>query len=172
MAWAKTKIKHMDIYIPNALNVSFRISAFEFEKDYICGHFAEAAAQVMIAALSLYEGYDPDIEWQDSEKRRRMLHDRCGIPVSAYIDYNKPLLTAQTVEVMVRYICENAVYDYDTREYRDFPMPTEASEILSYFDDVKLYFVGEDHFGGSGAASWVALKEDTFLWVRYSGLSD
>lgn len=104
--------KHRDIHIPDSLNESFSISAFEFEKDYIC-----------------------------------------GIPVSAYIDYNKPLLTAQTVEVMVRYICENAVYDYDTGEYRDFPLPPEASEILSYFDDVKLYFVGDDHFGGSGAAS-------------------
>ena len=54
------------------------------------------------------------------------------------------------------------------------PVNTGAPRSISdpfVFDDVKLYFVGDDPFGGSGAASWVALKEDTFLWVRYSGLS-
>lgn len=73
---------------------------------------------------------------------------------------------------MTEYICLNAVYDHETRKSRDYVLPDDVKAMFAYFNDVKLYTVGEVRYGGDGVNDWIAMKEDSFLWVRYSGFTD
>lgn len=172
MHWAKTKTKHMDFSIPHSLNESFCISVIGFEKGYVREHFTEAAAQVMMAATTLYETFDADKEWQDDEERRDKLTTYWGAPVWEYLEYKKLELEEWSFDEMTRYFCVNGIYDHEIHRSKDYELTPEAQEALAYFHDVKLYCVGEEVYSGDGGRSWTALKNDTFLWVKYSGLSD
>ncbi|MBR5372808.1 MAG: hypothetical protein IK130_11415 [Oscillospiraceae bacterium] len=172
MKWAKTETKHFEFRIPNSLNAFFCISAIGFEKGFVRDHFEEAAVQVMIAAPTLYEEFDADKEWQDDEQRRDKLNNHLGVPVREYLEYKELELTEDSIDNMTGYICVNAIYDRSTCSYKDYALPQNALEMLSFFNDVKLYSIGEERCSGNGGRSWMALKDDTFLWVKYSGLSD
>ena len=128
----------------------------------------------MIAAVTLYNELDAYGEWQDDALRRDKLTTYWGMPVWEYLEYKDIELTECSFDGMKEYICEKAVYDCELHKYRDYELPPAALDMLAYFDDVKLYAVGESCCSGCcvSGKSWIALKDDTFLWGEYSGMSD
>lgn len=175
MSWAKTDTKHIELRIPYSSFItdpSIDITTIRFEKGFVSEHFAESVSQVMIAATTLNEGCDADKEWQDDELRRDMLKNYWGIAVWDSLEYKEISLTEESIDEMTRYICENTAYDSQLKKQRDYELPPDAQAMLSFFHDVKLYNIGEEPHIGYGGGNWIALKDDTFLWVRYSGITD
>ena len=177
MKWAKTDTNHIKLRIPYSGGItdpSINITTIGFEKGFVREHFAEAVSQVMIAAVTLIEGLDADKEWQNDELRRDMLKNYWGISVWDYLEYKDISLTEESMDEMINYLCENTAYDSELKKHKNYELPTDALAMLSYFHDVKLcnlYSNDEEHVG-YGGGNWVALKDDTFLWVRYSGITD
>ena len=176
MHWAKTDTKHLSLRIPRGFHgvtdPFWCIAVFRFEQGFVRAHFAEAAAQVLIAAETLYEGWDADGEWQDDEQRRDKFKTWWGVPVWDALEYEKVTLTEDRMDDMIRYICDNEICDGQTQERRRYEMPPEALAMLSDFRDAKLYDIGEARCTGYDGKGWIALKDDAFLWVKYSGISD
>lgn len=173
MRWAKTETKCMDTD-RMSLNAIASFISLRFEKGYVQEHFPEAVTQAMMAAVTLYNELDADEEWQDDALRHDKLTTFWGMPVWEYLEYRKVELAENSFDDMIKYICENAVYDYKTQKYRDYELSPDILAMLAYFDDVTLYEIGESRDSGCcvSGKSWIALKDDTFLWVEYSGLSD
>lgn len=147
--------------------------SLRFEKGYLQAHFREAVTQAMITAVTIYNGWDADEEWQDDGQRRDKLTACRGVPVRDFLVYQKAELAEERFDDMQQYICQNAVYDNKTAQYRDYVFPGDVKAMLAYFHDVKLYAIGGSRGSGCcGCKSWIALKDDTFFWVDYSGLSD
>lgn len=126
----------------------------------------------MFAAVTLNEGWDADKEWQDDDLRRDMLKNYWGIPVWDSLEYNEIELTEESIEDMLRYVCDDTAYDIELKKHKNYDLPSDALAMLSYFQNVKLYSIGEERNIGYGGRNWIALKDDTFLWVRYSGITD
>lgn len=173
MCWAKTETKWVETDRMD-LNAIASFISLRFEKGYVPEHFPEAVTQAMIASVTLSNECDADKEWQDDEQRRDKLNNYWGVPVWDFLEYKKVELIEVTFDYMKNYICENAAYDYELHKSGDYELPPEALSMLSDFDDVKLYEIGESLFSGCcvSGKSWIALKDDTFLWVEYSGMSD
>ena len=173
MCWAKTETKCVETDRMNVNAIASFIS-LRFEKGYVLEHFSEAVTQAMIASVALSNECDADEEWQDDEQRRDKLKNYYGVPIWDFLEYKKIELIEVGFDYMINYICENAAYDYELHKPRDYELPTEVLSMLAYFDDVKLYEIGENVYSGCcvSGKSWIALKDDTFLWVEYSGMSD
>ena len=52
------------------------------------------------------------------------------------------------------------------------PRGAPGGLMLSDFRDAKLYDIGEARHTGYDEKGLIALKDDAFLWVKYSGISD
>ena len=122
MFWAKTETKCIGTGRLH-LNAGASFVSVRFEKEYVQEHFPEAVTQAMMAAVTLSNECDADEEWQDDAQRRDKLTTYWGMPVWEYLQYKKVGLTEAGFDDMKNDICENAVYDYKLRKYRDYELP-------------------------------------------------